>query len=86
MKTAEEMQCFLRDLCTPGELQAFAERWRIAQLLEKGEMGYREIASQTGASTTTVARVNRFLKQESYQGYALALKRLGLNVLAKSEK
>ena len=77
MKTTDELKRFMADLCTPGEITAFAERWAIAGLLHEGKMGYREIAAQTGASTTTVARVARFLNQENYQGYQLALKRLG---------
>lgn len=77
MKTADELKRFMADLCTPGEIMAFSERWAIACLLKEGQMGYREIAAQTGASTTTVARVARFLNQENYQGYQLALERLG---------
>ncbi|MEK7802069.1 MAG: YerC/YecD family TrpR-related protein [Pseudomonadota bacterium] len=78
LKSKDEMQRFLADLCTPGEITAFAERWAIARMLNEGNDGYREIAAATGASTTTVARVARFLRQESYQGYKIALKRLGL--------
>jgi TrpR-related protein YerC/YecD len=76
LKTTEEIRRFMADLCTPGEIKAFAERWVIARLLDKQDLGYREISSATGASTTTVARVARFLKQESHQGYRLILDRL----------
>lgn len=67
---------FLRDLATPAEIEAFAERWRIARLLDQGDLSYREIAAQTGASTTTVGRVARFLREENHQGYRLVLDRL----------
>lgn len=67
---------FLRDLATPAEIEAFAERWRIARLLDQGDLSYRDIAAQTGASTTTVGRVARFLREENHQGYRLVLDRL----------
>jgi len=37
------MEKFLIDLCTPAELRALSERWHVAQLLDKGELSYREI-------------------------------------------
>lgn len=77
LETPEDAQAFLRDLCTPGELLALAERWRIARLLNDGTQSYREIAEATHASTTTVARVARFLKDEPWQGYRRVLDRLG---------
>ena len=76
MKTVGELQDFLKDLCTPAELKAFNERWLIAQLLDDGKLSYREISEQTGASTTTISRVARFLSQEDYRGYRLALDRI----------
>ncbi len=76
LKDAGEAAKFLRDLLTPAEIEAFAERWRIAQLLDEGTLSYREIAAETGASTTTVARVARFLKEEPHQGYRMMIDRL----------
>ncbi len=76
LKTPEEISRFMTDLCTPGEINAFAERWAIARLLDEGKLSYREISAKTGASTTTVARVARFLKQEPYQGYKIILERI----------
>lgn len=76
LKNTDEIRAFMADLCTPGEIKAFAERWEIAKLLDSTDLGYREIAAQTESSTTTVARVARFLKQENYQGYRLILDRL----------
>jgi TrpR-related protein YerC/YecD len=75
IKTKDEMERFLKDLCTPKEIESFAERWTIAQLLNDGQLGYREIAEQVCASTTTVTRVARFLHQENYGGYKIALSR-----------
>lgn len=71
----QELRRFLADLCTPGELKAFAERWQVARLLEEGKLTYREIAARTGASTTTVVRVARFLNDMPHKGYRLVLDR-----------
>jgi TrpR-related protein YerC/YecD len=76
LRDSEEAAQFLRDLATPAELEAFAERWRIARLLDEGAHSYRDIAAETGASTTTVARVARFLKEEGHRGYRLIIDRL----------
>jgi len=76
IKSENELERFLVDLCTPGEINAFAERWEIARLLHQDQYGYREIAAMTGASTTTVARVARFLRQEPHHGYQLILERV----------
>lgn len=67
---------FLKDLCTPQEITALSERWRVCQLLDKGGLSYREIHSITGASLTTIGRVARFLKDEPHQGYVTILKRM----------
>lgn len=75
LKSGAEAARFLRDLATPGEIEAFAERWRIARMLDEGGRSYRDIADATGASTTTVGRVARFLRKEAHQGYRLVLNR-----------
>jgi TrpR-related protein YerC/YecD len=71
----DDVMRFLSDLCTPAEIAAFRERWLIAQMLEK-KGSYRDIHDQTGASTTTVTRVARFLQLERHRGYRLVLDRL----------
>ena len=76
LKTRAEAEAFLADLCTPGEVRALSERWRVAQLLNQGDMSYREIAQTAGSSTATVVRVARFLKDMPYQGYRRILDRL----------
>jgi len=78
LKTREEVDAFLSDLCTPSELRAFAERWAVARLLYQQAKSYREIATEAGASPTTVVRVARFLKEMPHQGYRLVLDRLKL--------
>ena len=75
LKTRDEVDAFLADLCTPAELRAFAERWEVARLLDAGGKSYREIATEAQASPTTVVRVARFLKEMPHQGYRLVLDR-----------
>ena len=71
-----EMRALLADLCTPGEIRSLAERWRVARLLDEGALSYRDIHDQTGVSTTTITRVARFLRDEAYGGYRLAITRI----------
>ena len=73
LKTPEEAQAFLRDLCTRAELDAMAHRWQVAQLLEEG-LPYLEVARRAHASTTTVTRVAQWLRNGE-GGYRLALSR-----------
>ena len=73
LRTAEECRAFFRDLCTPAELQALADRWAVVELLKR-DLPYREIHRLTGVSVTTVGRVARFLL-DGNGGYALATER-----------
>lgn len=77
LETKEEAYNFLKDLCTPKEMVALAERWKVCKLLEKGDMSYRDIHLSTGASLTTIGRVARFLKDEPYHGYLAILNKIG---------
>jgi TrpR-related protein YerC/YecD len=77
LRNVDECRDFMADLCTPRELDDFAERWLLARLLDHGDMSYRDISAATGASTTTVGRVARFLQQEDHKGYRMVLDRLG---------
>lgn len=79
VENREEMERFLKDLCTPQEIITLAERWRVCRLLQKEELSYREIHQITGASLATITRVARFLKNEPHQGYSLILERLADN-------
>jgi len=76
LQDEQEIEAFLKDILTPQEIKAVCERWEIACLLERDKLSYRDISAKTGASTTTVSRVARFLKNEPYQGYKLALGRI----------
>lgn len=70
---AAEMEAFLRDLCTPAELEAMADRWRVVPLLMQ-RVPYREIHERTGVSVTTVGRVARTIDHGD-GGYAAAVRR-----------
>lgn len=74
LDTREEVKRFLEDLCTPAEIEAMVDRWRVAQLLDKG-LSYREISDLTEVSVTTIGRVARFMEMGA-GGYRLALERL----------
>jgi len=73
LQTGEEVAAFLRDLCTPAELEAMVDRWAVVPLLLRG-VPYREIYELTGVSVTTIGRVARTLERGA-GGYALALGR-----------
>ena len=74
LRSVEECRAFFRDLCTPAELQALADRWAVVALLQQG-VPYREIHKQTGVSVTTIGRVARYLTNGN-GGYTLAAERL----------
>ncbi len=59
--TEEDMGSFLRDIATLSELQDLGERLEVAVQLSKG-LSYRQVARLTGASTTTVTRVAKFME------------------------
>lgn len=67
----DQMRAFLRDLCTPAELEALSDRWRVVPYLLRG-MAYREIHERTAVSVTTIGRVARFLSQGN-GGYQAAV-------------
>lgn len=75
LRTTKECRQFFYDLCTPSEVEEFTARWRVARLLVE-KKSYRQIADETGVSTTTVGRVARFIKY-GHNGYTTILKRLG---------
>jgi TrpR-related protein YerC/YecD len=78
LRSVEECRDFFRDLCTPAELQAMADRWAVVESLQRG-LPYREVQRTTGVSLTTIGRVARYLAQGA-GGYQLALGRLGKNL------
>jgi TrpR-related protein YerC/YecD len=73
LRTRDEAQRFLRDLCTLPELEALGHRWQTALLLEEG-LPYVEIAERVPTSTATVTRVAQWLRHGT-GGYRIALDR-----------
>ena len=76
LQDTDELRAFLKDLCTPQELQALSERWNVCCLLAIGVYSYRDIQDMTGVSLATIGRVARFLNDEPHRGYQCALSRM----------
>ncbi len=73
LRDQREIRDFLTDLCTPGELSALSDRWRVARLVDRG-VPYRSIYEKTGVSTATITRVARSIELGE-GGYRIALDR-----------
>ena len=74
LKNADEARCFLRDLLTQEEILEFGRRFKAARMLREG-LPYTQIVDKTGLSSTTVARVSKWLKS-GMGGYELILNRM----------
>ena len=72
----EEEECykFFEDVCTVNEVLSLAQRFEVAKMLTQGHT-YMEVAEQTGASTATIARVNRSLNYGG-EGYEMVFGRM----------
>ena len=73
LRDPAQVRAFLEDLCTPAELEAMTDRWRVVPLIAQG-VPYREIHDRTAVSVTTIGRVARTLDRGA-GGYAAALLR-----------
>lgn len=71
LRDTRECRNFFKDLCTPAELQALVDRWRVVGLLRQ-DLPYRRIHDLTGVSVTTIGRVARFLS-DGFGGYVTAI-------------
>lgn len=74
LKTEEECEQFLEDICTINEKNAMAQRFEVAELLAE-ECTYLKVEEKTGASSATISRVNKALIYGS-GGYVTAIQRL----------
>ena len=86
-KTEEEIGNFVRDVGTLSEMQAWSERLEVAKQLARG-LSYRQVAENTGASTTTVTRVAKFIEdgEGGYRKYLVSNKKsLQCEHLAKED-
>jgi TrpR-related protein YerC/YecD len=74
LQTRDEAANFIRDLLTEAEIREFSSRFRAASLL-KNNVPYTQITRETGLSSTTVARVSKWLHHGKH-GYMTILNRL----------
>ena len=72
LKNEEQCEKFFEDLCTIKELETMSQRLEVARMLVGGST-FNEIVQATGASTTTISRVNRCLNYGD-GGYKLVIK------------
>jgi len=78
------MKPFLRDLLTESEIEELARRWQAAQMLDQ-KVSYSQIVKKTGLSSTTVARISKWLNSGA-GGYRLVLDTLHHHNPALMEK
>lgn len=69
----DEMSAFLHDILTPEEIVEISNRLDIARRLAEKE-SYSSIEKNTKYSSTTIARVAKFLKGKA-GGYRIVLER-----------
>ncbi len=72
----DECYKFFDDLCTRLELNTMAQRLEVARLLDQHHV-YNDIVGDTGASTATISRVNRSMK-DGNGGYDMVFNRIKL--------
>lgn len=77
LKTPEQAERFLRDLMTESEITEFAKRLQTAEMLLQ-KVPYSTIEKQTGFSSTTVARVSKWLANGT-GGYKEVIENLHYN-------
>lgn len=83
VETTQEAEALLADLCTPREIEDFAQRLDVARRLAEGE-SYVSVSEHTGASSTTVSRVSKCL-HGARGGYTTILGRLAVSDQADNE-
>ena len=74
LDSEEEAYRFFEDVCTIAEFKSISQRLEVAVLLRQG-VTYQEIVKRTGASSTTISRVNRALLYGA-DGYQRVLDKL----------
>ena len=73
MNDEKELHRFFQDLLTAKEIHEFSNRWLAAQMLHNN-IHYSEIVSKTKMSTTTVARIKKWLYAD-IGGYKIAIEK-----------
>ncbi len=75
VRNEADAKAFLRDLLTPQEIEEFSKRLEAARLL-LWKVRYESIVQKTGLSSTTIARISKFLNGP-IGGYRKILGRIG---------
>lgn len=71
LENETEAKSFFRDLLTESEILEFSNRWEAAKMLDNN-IPYTQISKSTGLSSTTVARISKWLNSGK-GGYKLAI-------------
>jgi TrpR-related protein YerC/YecD len=74
LETVEDAGRFFRDLLTESEIAEFSNRWKAAQMLDV-KKPYTVIIKETGLSSTTVARISKWL-HGNVGGYRRVLEKM----------
>src|SRR5258706_6944886 len=61
LQTDEECKNFLRDLMTEAEIKECINRWKVVRMLDQ-KIPYEEITEKTRMSSTTIARISKWLQ------------------------
>lgn len=70
----DDCKNFFDDVCTIQEMQAIAQRFEVACLLNEGK-SYAEVNKLTGASTATICRVGKCINYGN-GGYKTAIENI----------
>jgi len=84
LQNKDEVERFLRDLLTKQEIDEFSKRFEVAQMLSCN-IQYNTIREKTGLSSTTIARIQKWLKGP-IGGYRLVFNNLSHHNSFKLEK
>lgn len=74
LTTEDECKRFLRDLLTEPEIREFSNRWQVVKMLDR-KIPYDTITKRTGMSSTTIARIQKWLTGP-VKGYKNMLKKM----------
>ena len=74
LETEDKAERFLRDLMTEKEIKEFTKRLKAAEMLSE-KVPYSTIEKETGLSSTTVARVAKWLNGKG-GGYRTIISKL----------
>lgn len=84
IQNVDQAERFLRDLMTEGEIEEFAKRLKTAEMLSN-KISYSNIEKETGFSSTTVARVSKWLN-DGTGGYKDIIKNMHHKNFSKLRK